>query len=81
MEIIFNYDQIETAIQSDLNDPFNQVLLKFAEKTQLDIKHLEFLSNGKVIQKGDKVSDLINEEEKKKQEKNYISYSYKWCYK
>ncbi len=65
MEIIFNYDQIETAIQSDLNDPFNQVLLKFEEKTQLNIKHLEFLSNGKVIQKGDKVSDLINEEEKK----------------
>ena len=49
VEIIFNYNHIETVIQANLDDSFNSIIEKFINKTQLDINNIYFISNGNII--------------------------------
>ena len=51
VEIIFNYNHINTIIQANLEDSFNSVIEKFINKTQLDINNIYFVSNVNIISK------------------------------
>ena len=46
VELIFNYNQVQTLILANLNDSFNDVIQKYANKAQLDINNVQFFSNG-----------------------------------
>ena len=51
VEIIFNYNHIETIIQANEDDSFNSVIEKYINKSQLDINNINFISDGKIILK------------------------------
>ena len=36
VELIFNYNQVQTLIQANLNDSFNSIIQKYVNKTKLD---------------------------------------------
>ena len=64
VEIIFNYNQINTIIQANLDDSFNSVIEKFITKTQLDLNNLHFLAKGKIINKNEKIEKIMDESDK-----------------
>ena len=65
VEIIFDYDQIETTIQANLDDSFNSVIEKFINKTKLDINNIYYISNGNIISsKNEKIMGIMNKTEK-----------------
>ena len=64
VEIIFDYNHIQTIIQANLDDSFNSVIQKFINKTQLDINNIYFISNGNIISKNEKIINIMNNEEK-----------------
>ena len=78
VEIIFNYNQIETIIQANLNDSFTSVIEKFINKTQLDLNNKYFLSNVNIIiSKDEIIMNIMNNSEKFYKKKEYISIIYK----
>ena len=77
VEIIFNYNQINTTILANLEDSFNSVIEKFINKTQLDINSINFISNGNIISKNEKIKNILNDSEKINKKKDYISIIYK----
>ena len=60
VEIIFNYNHIETIIQANEDDFFNSVIEKYINKSQLDINNINFISDGKIISKNGKIKDIMN---------------------
>ena len=64
VEIIFNYNQVDTIIQANLNDSFDKIIQKFINKSQLDINSIYFVSNGQKLRNNEKISNIINESEK-----------------
>ena len=64
VEIIFNYNHIETIIQANEDDSFNSVIEKYINKSQLDINNINFISDGKIISKNGKIKDIMNNSEK-----------------
>ena len=65
VEIIFNYKDVDTIIQANLDDSFNSVIEKFINKAQLDINNIYFISNGNIISsKNKKIMDIMNNSEK-----------------
>ena len=65
VEIIFNYNHIQTIIQANLDDSFNSVIQKFINKTQLDINNIYFISNGNIISsKNEKIINIMSNKEK-----------------
>ena len=64
VEIIYNYNHVDTIIQANLNDSFNSVVEKFINKTQLDINNIYFISNGKIISKNENLMDIMSNSEK-----------------
>ena len=69
VEIIFNYNHIETIIQANLNESFNSAIERFINKTQLDINNIYFISNGNIISKNDIIMNIMNESEKTEKKK------------
>jgi hypothetical protein len=54
VEINFNYEsQNNIRIKCKLNEPIKQVLLQFSSKNNIDFDKLNFLTNGKLIEKSD----------------------------
>ena len=64
VELIFNYNQVQTLILANLNDSFNDVIQKYANKAQLDINNAQFFSNGQKISNNEKVKNILNKTEK-----------------
>ena len=64
VELIFNYNQVQTLILANLNDSFNDVIQKYANQTKLDINNVQFFSNGQKISNNDKVINIMNKTEK-----------------
>ena len=64
VDIIFNYDHIDTIIQGDFNESFNTIKQKFKKESQLDINNVNFKSNGKDIKENEKLLNIMNESEK-----------------
>ena len=70
VEIIFNYNHIQTIIQANLDDSFNSVIQKFINKTQLDINNIYFISNGNIISsKNEKLINIMSNKEKNENKK------------
>ena len=61
VELIFNYNHIETLIQVNLNDSFNIIIQKYVNKTQLDINNIYFISNGQILSKNEKIIYIMND--------------------
>ena len=49
---------------ANLNDSFNDVIQKYANKAQLDINNVQFFSNGQKISNNEKVKNILNKTEK-----------------
>jgi hypothetical protein len=60
VEIEFNYLQLKTIIQANLNDTFLNVLLKYKNKSEIDLDNKCFLYNGKIIEKNEIVKNILN---------------------
>ena len=64
VEIIFDYNSMQTVIQANLNDSFDNIIQKFITKTQLDLNNLHFLAKGKIINKNEKIEKIMDESDK-----------------
>ena len=58
--IEFDYRQIKTIIQANLNDRFETVLNIYKAKTNIDINNLYYLVNGRYIDKNDIIKNIMN---------------------
>ena len=68
VEIEFNFNQAITNIQAKLDDPFQDVISKFMQKSLLQPGSVNFLANGKVINPNESVESHmsnLNKENKK----------------
>ena len=68
VEIEFNFNQVITNIQAKLDDPFQDVISKFMQKSLLQPDSVNFLVNGKVINPNESVESHmsnLNKENKK----------------
>ena len=68
VEIEFNFNQAITNIQAKLDDPFQDVINKFMQKSLLQPGSVNFLANGKVINPNESVENHmsnLNKENKK----------------
>ena len=75
VEVEFNYQQIITKIQANINDSFNDIIQRFVNKAQLDINDVYFLSNGKILNKNEIIKNVINESEKRNKKMIILVYS------
>ena len=64
VEIIFDYNSMQTVIQANLNDSFKNIIQKFITKTQLDLNNLHFLAKDKIINKNEKIEKIMDESDK-----------------
>ena len=64
VDVEFNYQQNMTIIQGNLNDSFETIIKKYIIKSNLDINNLYFISNGKIINKNDKLENIMSESNK-----------------
>jgi len=75
VEVVFDYKQIQTVIQANLNDSFNTIANKFINKTNLNLNEVYFLSNGKNIKNNDKISKIMSDSDKKNKRMIILVYS------
>ena len=64
VDVEFNYQQNMIIIQGNLNDSFETIIKKYIIKSNLDINNLYFISNGKIINKNDKLENIMSESNK-----------------
>ena len=68
VEVEFSFNQVITNIQAKLDDPFQDVINKFTQKSLLQPGSVNFLANGKVINPNQSVESHmsnLNKENKK----------------
>ena len=75
VEVVFDFKQVKTVIQANLDDSFNTIVNKFINKTNLNINEIYFLSNGKNIQNKDIIKNIMNESERKNKRIIILVYS------
>ena len=71
VDVEFNYQQNMTIIQGNLNDSFETIIKKYIIKSNLDINNLYFISNGKIINKNDKLENIMSESNKMNKKLKY----------
>ena len=72
-EIVFNYNGLETNIQSDFNIKFKDIYKSFKFKTKAEQKNLVFMYNGFVIQNEELTCyELANDEDKRRKKMNIL---------
>ena len=49
VELEFDFNQVITNIQANLDDPFKDVINKYIQKSSLNPGSVNFLANGKII--------------------------------
>ena len=64
VSIEFDYRQIKTIVQANLNDRFETVLNIYKTKTNIDINSLYYLVNGIYIDKNDIIKNIMNSNDK-----------------
>ena len=74
VDIEFNYQQKKTVIQAKIDDSFTNVISKFISKTKLDLNNIFFLSNGKNLNKNEKVKSIMSESEKRNKKMIILVY-------
>ena len=75
VEVVFDYKQIQTIIQANLEDSFNTIINKFVNKTNLNLNEIYFLSNGKNIKNSDIIENIMSESDKKNKRIIILVYS------
>ena len=65
VEVEFNYKQNRINIQSNMNDIFEDIIQKYINKTNLDINKIYFISNGTIINKKDRLENIMSESDKR----------------
>ena len=65
VEVEFEYQQNKIIIQSNINDSFKTIIQNYAIKANLDINNIYFISNGQVINKEDKLENIMSESNKR----------------
>ena len=75
VEIEFNYNQNKIIIQGNPNNLFKEIIEKYTNKTNLDINILYFISNGKIINKKDKLENIMSESDKRNKKIQILVYS------
>ena len=63
-ELIFNYNQVEKIIQTNLNDSFKEIIQKYINRSQLDIINIYFISNDQKISRDGSIINIMNEYKK-----------------
>ena len=72
-EIVFNYNGLETNIQSDFNIKFKDIYKSFKFKAKAEQKNLVFMYNGFVIQNEELTCyELANDEDKRRKKMNIL---------
>ena len=61
VEVEFNYQHNITIIQANINDSLKKIINKFINKTNLDLKTLYFLSNGKNLNNNETIKKIMSE--------------------
>ena len=66
VEVVFDFEQNQTFIQSNLTDSLETIINKFISKTKLDLNEIYFLSNGKNIKTENKetIENIMTDSEK-----------------
>ena len=75
VEVEFNYQQNKIIIQGNLTDSFETVTKKYADKANLDINNIYFISGGRVINKEDKLEAVMSESDKRNKKMIILVYS------
>ena len=75
VEIEFNFNQNKMIIQGNLNNLFEEIIKKYINKTNLDINIIYFISNGKIINKKDKLENIMSDSEKRNKKMKILVYS------
>ena len=75
VEVVFDYKQIKTVIQGNLDDLFENIIKKYVQKSNLDINNIYFISNGKTPNKKDKLKNIMSELEKRNKKIIILVYS------
>ena len=65
VEVEFNYQHNKIIIQGNLTDSFETVTKKNADKANLDINNIYFISGGRVINKEDKLEEVMSDSDKR----------------
>ena len=64
VEVEFNYNQNKINIQGNMNDKFEEIIQKYINKTNLDINNIYFISNGNIVNKKDKLENIMSKSDK-----------------
>ena len=75
VEVEFNYQQNKIIIQGNLTDSFETVTKKYADKANLDINNIYFISGGRVINKEDKLEEVMSDSDKRNKKMIILVYS------
>ena len=65
VEIEFIYQQNNITIQSNLNNILEEIIININNKLKFDIDNIYFISNGKIINKKDKLENIMSESDKR----------------
>ena len=75
VEVEFNYQQNLINIQSNMTDIFEEIVQKYTIKSNLDINNIYFISNGKIINKKDRLENIMSESDKRNKKIIILVYS------
>ena len=71
VELEFNFSQVKTIIQANLDDLFNTAIRKYCDKAHIKKETVFFMAEGTILQEDKKIKDLMNEISKR-EKKMYI---------
>ena len=71
-KVIFNYNELKTDIQCNLNDKIEDVYKKYEIKIGKDISKFYFIYNGNKINDNKILNEIINEEDKRRNIMNIL---------
>ena len=75
VEVVFDYQQNKTMIQGNLNNLFEEIIEKYTFKTKLDKNDIYFISNGNIINKNDKLENIMSDSDKRNKKIIILVYS------
>ena len=72
VEVIFNYNGIDTIIQCKLNDKMKDIINKYIFKIRINKDNIYFIYNGDKMNEGLELNELINENDKNRKKMNIL---------
>ena len=75
VEVELNYNQNIINIQGNMNEKFEEIIERYINKTNLDINNIYFISNGKIVNKNEKLENIMSESDKRNKKIIILVYS------